>query len=266
MQLKLFVVDAFTRALFGGNPAAVVPLQRWLPDPLLQSIAAENNLSETAFFVPEGDGFHLRWMTPVREVTFCGHATIATSFVILNLLQPGRDEVRYRTLCGELTVRRNGDLLAMEAPNWEPSLVPPPPLLISALGRTPREVLAARDYLAVFETEEEIRALTPDMAGLMKLDRDGVIVTAPGTRSDFVSRYFGPQVGIPEDPATGSAHSTLAPYWARRLGKSRLHALQLSSRVGELFCEVRGDRVITSGRAVKYLEGTLDLPPSLLAP
>jgi len=265
VQLKLFVVDAFTAELFRGNPAAVVPLERWLPDPVLQAIASENNLSETAFFVREANGFHLRWMTPLKEVTFCGHATLATSFVILNLLQPELEETRFRTLCGELVVRRQGQLLAMEAPNWEPSLVTPPPALVAALGKKPLEVLASRDYLAVFDSEEEIRALAPEMAGLMKLDLEGVIVTAPGRESDFVSRYFCPQYGIPEDPVTGSAHSTLAPYWARRLGKPKLHARQVSSRSGELFCEVRGDRVITSGRAVKYLEGLIEIPDQALA-
>lgn len=264
MRLQLFVVDAFARELFRGNPAAVVPLEAWLPDPVMQSIAAENNLSETAFFVPEGDGFHLRWMTPVTEVDFCGHATLATAHVLLRELQPSRAEVRFRARCGELRVRRDGDLLSMDAPRWEAAPVPPHEALFAALGGRPRELLAARDYLVVYETEEELRALAPDMAALTKVDRDGVIVTAPGRQSDFVSRYFGPRVGIPEDPATGSAHSTLTPYWSRRLGQSKLHALQLSARVGELFCEDRGDRVVTSGRTVKYLEGTIELPPAQL--
>lgn len=262
-KLPLFVVDAFARELFRGNPAAVVPLERWLPDALLQSIAAENNLSETAFFVPEGDGFHLRWMTPTTEVTFCGHATLAAAHVILRELSPAREAVHFRALCGALTVRKQGPLLSLDAPAWEPALVSSPEL-VRALGKPPVEVLASRDYMAVYEREEDVRALKPDMAGLLALDRDGVIVTAPGTRSDFVSRYFAPQVGIPEDPVTGSAHSTLTPYWGRRLGKSRLHALQISARGGELFCELRGDRVGIAGKAVCYLRGELELPQALL--
>lgn len=265
MKLQLFQIDAFAQELFRGNPAAVVPLKRWLPDGVLQAIAMENNLSETAFFVPEGDGFHLRWMTPTTEVTFCGHATLAASHVILRELFPGRDQVRFRALCGELTVTREGELLSLDAPSWEPALVPQPDALVRALGKAPVEVLASRDYMAVYESEDEVRALSPDMAQLLALDRDGVIVTAPGVRSDFVSRYFAPQVGIPEDPVTGSAHSTLTPYWGRRLGKARLHALQISKRVGELFCEVRGDRVGIAGHAVKYLQGEILLPDALLS-
>lgn len=265
MKLQLFQVDAFANALFCGNPAAVVPLERWLPDTVLQSIAMENNLSETAFFVAEGDGFHLRWMTPLTEVAFCGHATLAASHVILRELYPDREEVRFRALCGPLSVRRDGELLVLDAPVWEPALVPPSEALTRALGAPPRELWASRDYMAVYGSEDEVRALKPDMALLGALDREGVIVTAPGTRSDFVSRYFAPQVGIAEDPVTGSAHSTLTPYWGRRLGKTRLHALQVSQRLGELFCELRGERVGIAGRAVRYLSGEIDLPDALLA-
>jgi predicted PhzF superfamily epimerase YddE/YHI9 len=261
VKLPLFQIDAFASSVFKGNPAAVVPLERWLPDVVLQAIAAENNLSETAFFVPEGEGFHIRWMTPTTEVNLCGHATLASAYVILDILEPRRQEVRFTSQSGPLWVRRDGAYLAMDFPSWMPLPVEVPDALVRGLGKAPRQVLAARDFLAVYESEDDVRALEPDYEMLGKLDRGcGIIVTAPGKRHDFVSRFFGPQVGIKEDPVTGSAHCALVPFWAARLQKPRLHAFQASRRGGELFCELRGDRVILSGAAAKYLEGTLYLP------
>lgn len=260
MKLPLFVVDAFTRRVFSGNPAAVVPLEGWLADPVLQAIAGENNLSETAFFVPGAEDFHLRWFTPTVEVDFCGHATLATAHVLLRILHPGREEVRFRARCGPLSVRARADRLALDAPCWTPSPVATPAALVEALGRAPLQTLAARDYLAVFEDEAAVRELRPDMARLSRLELQGVIATAPGERSDFVSRYFAPAVGVPEDPVTGSAHSILTPYWAARLDRRALHALQVSSRGGELFCSLEGERVVIEGDAVLYSQGVIELP------
>ncbi|HLJ14551.1 MAG TPA: PhzF family phenazine biosynthesis protein [Bryobacteraceae bacterium] len=259
MRIPLYQLDAFTSRLFAGNPAAVCPLEQWLPDKTLQAIAAENNLSETAFFIAGGDRYHLRWFTPTVEVDLCGHATLATASLILNLLEPARDHVKFVTKSGELTVRRDGDLLALDFPARPAGPCNLDPNLVKALGIPPETVLAARDYLVVYETEEQIRALRPDLQLLSEIDRFAVIVTAPGQTADFVSRFFAPGKGVPEDPVTGSAHCTLVPYWAQRLAKNRLHALQLSARGGELWCENLGARVQMSGRAVLYLEGFIHL-------
>lgn len=259
MNINLYQVDAFTSRLFGGNPAAVCPLAVWLDDALMQRIAAENNLSETAFFVPEGDGYALRWFTPVAEVDLCGHATLASAFVIFTELEPERQEVAFSSRSGPLRVRREGALLELDFPLWSAEPCATPELLTRALGAAPREVLASHDYLAVYDSEEQVRALKPDMALLAQIDRRGLIVTAPGREVDFVSRFFSPAFGIPEDPVTGSAHCALAPYWSRRLGKQRLHALQVSARGGELFCTVRGERVGIAGQAVKYLTGQITI-------
>jgi len=267
MELPLFQVDAFTSRVFAGNPAAVCILKGWLPDAVLQAIAAENNLSETAFCVARGDEYQIRWMTPVSEVDLCGHATLASAHVILTRLQPERQEVRFTSQSGPLLVRRDGERLVMDFPSWPAEPCAAPEGLALALGRAPHQVLSARDYLAVYQSEEEIRALTPRMAELARLDRGhGVIVTAPGTRSDFVSRFFAPSLGVPEDPVTGSAHCTLTPYWARRLNRSKLHAFQVSHRGGELWCELGGERVLISGHTATYLEGTIFVPEALPAP
>ncbi len=255
--IPLYQVDAFTSRLFGGNPAAVCPLDRWLDDATLQAIAAENNLAETAFFVPGNGRYHLRWMTPEVEVDLCGHATLAAAFVILNYLTPDRDQVAFDTQSGELIVRRHGNRLAMDFPSRPPLPVIVDEKLRRALGAEPKEILAARDYCVVYETEEQVRALAPDMALLAKVDRFAVIVTAPGNDCDFVSRFFAPAQGIPEDPVTGSAHCTLIPYWSRRLGKKMLQARQVSRRGGELACEDRGERVSLAGEAVLYLKGEI---------
>src|SRR5207248_2502209 len=250
MRLPLYQIDAFAEGPFTGNPAAVCPLEEWLPDDVMQAIAAENNLSETAFFVSEAEGYHPRWFTPTTEVDLCGHATLASAFVVFRWLKPQHSEVIFTTQqAGPLSVTRDGELLALDFPARPPEPCPLPPRLDRALGRPPVAVLAARDYLAVYETVDDIRALTPDFAAIAALDRFAVIATAPGSGGiDFVSRFFAPARGVDEDPVTGSAHCTLIPYWAERLGKCRLEARQLSRRGGALSCAMRGDRVTIAGR------------------
>lgn len=258
MDLPIFQVDAFTSELFGGNPAAVVPLEGWLEETRLQAIAAENNLSETAFLVREDGGYHLRWFTPVAEVDLCGHATLASAWVVLNRLEPDREAVEFRTRSGRLEVLRAGDRLSMDFPARPAFPADPPRALVEGLGAEAEVVLAApRDYLVVYGGEETVRKLKPDFARLRAVDRLGVIVTAPGDTCDFVCRFFAPNLGVPEDPVTGSAHATLVPYWSRRLGRSELVARQLSTRGGRLECEDRGERVLISGCCVLYLEGTI---------
>ncbi len=263
MKIPLYQLDAFTRNLFSGNPAAICRLESWLDDETLQAIAAENNLSETAFFVPEKDGFHLRWFTPLAEVTLCGHATLATAWVILRLIHPEAPAVEFRTLSGILRVERgDDDLLLMDFPARPAVPKEAPKALVEGLGAEPLEILAAeRDYLAVFDSEDEVRKLKPDFSRLRGLDRLGIIVSAPGMGCDFVSRFFAPSVGVPEDPVTGSAHCTLIPFWAERLdrGDAWLDARQLSARGGTLACRHLGDRVTIGGRAVLYLQGTIEL-------
>lgn len=253
----LFQVDAFASRVFGGNPAAVCPLPAWLDDDLMQAIAAENNLSETAFFVGDNGTYQLRWFTPRAEVKLCGHATLASASVIFNQLGYEGDTILFDTLSGRLEVRREGDLLVMNFPAYPPTQVEDlPAALLLGLGQPPDAVLyGADDYFAVYEDEETIRTLRPNLERFEELDSRGVAITALGVEADFVSRYFVPRHGIPEDPVTGSIHSVLIPYWAGRLGKQRLHALQLSPRGGELWCENRGDRVTIAGHAALYMEG-----------
>jgi PhzF family phenazine biosynthesis protein len=257
MRLPMYQVDAFTARVFGGNPAAIVPLDSWLPDHVMQAIAAENNLAETAFFVREGDGFALRWFTPTVEIDLCGHATLASAHLLFTTLGHSAPKIDFKTRSGTLTVTRQGDLIAMEFPARPPVACAAPPELDKALGKAPVEVLGARDYLMVYESEADVRALTPDMARIAKFDRFAVIVTAPGESCDFVSRFFAPAAGVPEDPVTGSAHCTLIPYWSKRLGKKKMQARQISARVGELSCEDHGARVLMAGKAVLYLEGAI---------
>jgi predicted PhzF superfamily epimerase YddE/YHI9 len=262
MRLPIYQVDAFTDNLFGGNPAAICPLDAWLPDATMQAIAAENNLAETAFFVRDGDVYALRWFTPtVVEVDLCGHATLASGHVVMNFLEPRRDSVRFRTLkAGTLVVERRGDTLVMDFPARPAAPAEPPAGLLTALGGNPREVLRARDHLVVYDSAAEIAELTPDLAALAKVDCWAAIVTAPGEDGiDFVSRFFAPAQGVPEDPVTGSSHTTLTPYWAKRLGKTELEARQLSRRGGALRCTLNGDRVSIAGRAVLYLEGHISV-------
>ncbi len=262
MKIRLFQVDAFTGKLFSGNPAAVCPLDRWLDDEKLQAIAAENNLSETAFFVQRDDGYDLKWFTPTMEVDLCGHATLASAFVIWNRLESGAETLQFHTRSGILSVRQKGDLLVMSFPILSPETISAPPDLEVGLGRKPIEVLYAGEsersgnYLAVFDSENEVRAIRPDFDALGRIENAGVIISARGKTADFASRYFAVPFGVPEDPVTGSIHCTLVPYWAGRLGKQVLHAHQVSRRGGELFCELLPGRVEIAGRAVLYLEGT----------
>lgn len=257
MRLPIYQVDAFTSELFGGNPAAVVLLTETLPDETLQAIASENNLSETAFPLPQGEDLLLRWFTPVIEVDLCGHATLATAHVLFATDRVHGDAVSFKTKSGRLTVTRSGDLLSMDFPARPPVPVPVPDGLAEALGARPEGVFAARDLMAVFATEDEVRALRPNAERIAALDAFAVMATAPGRKVDFVSRFFAPRAGIPEDPVTGSAHCTLIPFWAGKLGRTKLHALQVSKRGGELFGEHRGERVTISGRAVEYLRGEI---------
>ena len=259
MEIKLYQVDAFTSRVFGGNPAAICPLDQWLPDATMQSIGNENNLAETAFLVPNGDRFHLRWFTPELEIDLCGHATLASAFVVFTHLRPDLQQVAFDTKSGELIVKRgDAGLLSMDFPSRPPEPGASDSRLRQALGGKAGAILISRDYLVVYESEEEVRALKPDMNALAQMDRM-VIVTAPGRNVDFVSRFFAPSSGVPEDPVTGSAHCTLIPYWADRLGKTRLHALQVSRRGGELWCELQGNRVIMAGYAVEFMQATISM-------
>ena len=259
MKLKQYQVDAFATRVFEGNPAAVCPLESWLDDGLLQAIANENNLSETAFFVPVERGFHLRWFTPVAEVDLCGHATLATAHVLFDILNFPDKQIIFQTRSGELVVESTDGLLTMNFPARPPVLQPMSGALAEALGHTPQEVWAANDYIAVFESEEIVRSIAPDFAKLQELDLCGVIVTAPGKDVDFVSRFFAPKIGIPEDPVTGAAHCELTPYWAQRLGKTSFEARQLSARGGRLSCRLDENRVILAGKAVTFMVGEIDL-------
>jgi PhzF family phenazine biosynthesis protein len=256
-EFPIFQVDAFTGRRFTGNPAAVVVMPEWLPDEMLLAIANENNLSETAFVRPEGGVFGLRWFTPTVEMDLCGHATLAAAHVLLTHGWADGPVVEFRAGLGPLTVRREGELLSMDFPSRPPTPVPVDAALVRALGAPPTEVHAARDLLAVFRTEAEVASLHPDIAAVAALDTHAVIVTAPGEACDFVSRFFAPGSGVPEDPVTGSAHCTLIPYWSRRLGKRTLSARQISRRGGELACEDRGERVGIAGRVADYLRGTI---------
>lgn len=258
-RLKLYQVDAFATRVFEGNPAAVVPLDAWPDDGLLQAIAEENNLSETAFFVPSPNGFYLRWFTPVAEVNLCGHATLATAHVLFELLGYRQPVIAFETRGGELLVERQGSLLVMDFPALSPKPCATPDLLVESLGCRPVETFAAVNYVCVFESEARVRTIAPDFEKLRRLELQGVIATAPGQGRDFVSRYFAPKFGIPEDPVTGSAHCELTPYWAARLRKNRLSARQVSKRGGDILCELQGDRVKLAGRAVTFMEAEIEI-------
>lgn len=261
MRVSLFHVDAFTNRPFSGNPAAVCPLEVWLDDELLRAVAAENNLSETAYFVREGESYRLRWFTPKCEVSLCGHATLASAFVLFTMLQIQEETVRFSTRSGWLTVRRENNLLAMDFPTLTPwACTDPRNDLVEGLGAEVDriKVLQIEDnYFVVYESEDEVRSVRPDLTRLERLHPAGVAVTAPGADVDFVSRYFAPSYGIAEDPVTGSTHCSLTPYWAKRLGKSTLHARQVSQRGGEMWCELARDRVVIRGNAVLTLRGSL---------
>lgn len=263
VTLSIHQVDAFTSRLFGGNPAAVVLLDTWLPDDVLLAIAAENNLAETAFVIPHARCAPLRWFTPTIEMDLCGHATLATAFVLLEHHRRDAREVSFETRSGVLTVWRDGERLGLDLPARPGRRIDVAPNVIAALGATPTEALEARDLMVVFGSEADVRGLTPDVAAIAALEAFAVIATAPGDDVDFVSRFFAPRAGIAEDPVTGSAHCTLIPYWAARLGRTVLEARQVSARGGELACEHRGDRVSISGRCVEYLRGQIVVPDQM---
>jgi PhzF family phenazine biosynthesis protein len=261
MRLPIFQLDAFATRRFRGNPAAVMPMETFLSDEILQAIGAENNLSETAFLVPSGGDYQLRWFTPQVEVPLCGHATLASAAVVMERLDPGRKRVVFHSKSGPLTVERKGTGYAMNLPARPSEKILPPPELARALGADPVEVtLNQFNYLAVFNNEKVVRELQPDMGALARMDRPGVIVSAASAGEfDFVSRYFAPAKGIPEDPVTGAAHCMLAPYWAKQLGKNDFRAFQASPRGGEVGCRLLGDRVELSGDCVFYLEGEVEI-------
>ncbi len=268
MQIPIYQIDAFTNTLFGGNPAAVMPLERWLPDEVLQAIAAENNLSETAFFVPtherEDADFHIRWFTPTAEVPLCGHATQAAAWVVFNKYEWPHVKVRFQSKSGLLSVlRRPDDSLELDFPNLAYEPCSTPELIKAAMPEAPDNAFFVpndTNYMVVLDSENAVGAAAPDLQSLSLLGNQGLIITAKGDQCDFVSRYFAPGVGIDEDPVTGSIHSVLTPYWAQQTGNSAFTARQLSKRGGDLHCELRGDRVAISGHAVFFMEGSVQLP------
>ncbi|MCK9399965.1 MAG: PhzF family phenazine biosynthesis protein [Bacteroidales bacterium] len=260
MFLPFYQVDAFTDRLFGGNPAGVCPLDQWLADEVMQKIAIENNLSETAFFVKEDDGFHIRWFTPKVEVNLCGHATLASAHVIFHHLGYSDEMISFQSRSGILNVTKESDLLILDFPANKPQRTALPNDFVQSLNITPIQCYRGKeDYLLLYKSQQEIEALVPDFRRLEKIDVRAVIVTAPGDKVDFVSRFFAPRVGVDEDPVTGSAHTVLIPFWAEKLGKTEMKALQLSRRGGSLFCRLRGDRVDIGGNAVTFLKGEIFL-------
>lgn len=260
MRLPIFQADAFAASLFKGNPAAVVPLTEWLPDELMQQIATENNLSETAFFIPEGDHFHIRWFTPKAEVKLCGHATLATAHILFTELNFQGEQIDFDSKSGILTVEKAGNKLQLDFPADFARPVEPVPAFTEAFGFQPLSTLKGRtDYLLLFDSEETIQNMKPNFPLLYQTDARGIMVTARGNDVDFVSRFFAPGVGINEDPVTGSAHTTLIPYWANRLGKTEMTAWQLSARGGQLWCTLSGNRVLIAGKAVTYLRGEIEV-------
>jgi PhzF family phenazine biosynthesis protein len=260
MQLKIYQLDAFTDKIFSGNPAAVIPLTRWLSDELMQNIAIENNLAETAFYVQEGERFHIRWFTPTIEVDLCGHATLATSYQIFHHENYSKSVIEFNSRSGILKVEKQGDLLELDFPIDKLQAAETPQALIDSLGMTPRETLKGlTDYMLIFDSEAQIKAFKPDFRKMAEVDCRGVIVTAKGIEVDFVSRFFGPNSGGDEDPVTGSAHTSLTPYWAKVLDKTSLLAKQISSRCGELQCTLVGDRVKIAGKVAPYLVGEINV-------
>ena len=259
MKLPVYIVNAFANQPFRGNPAAVCPLPEWLDESTLQSIASQHNLSETAFIVASGEDYQIRWFTPVEEVSLCGHATLASAEVVRRFLKPACRSVGFLSMSGRLDVHFEQDMVWLDFPALPAEVTVSPGNLGKGLGVQPLQVLVAEYYMAVLESETQVRALQPDMALLASLDRKAVIVTAPGDEVDFVSRFFAPRLAVNEDPVTGSAHCTLVPYWANRLGKTSLHARQLSQRGGELVCQQMGDRVQIGGYPTLYMKGEITL-------
>ena len=259
MELTIYQIDAFANNVFEGNPAAICPLEAWLPDELMQSIAAENNLSETAYFVKAANGYHIRWFTPSHEVDLCGHATLASAYVIFNMLEHKQNEILFESKSGLLSVTRNKDSLLMDFPSQPPVKCPIPEQILNAFNIQPIECLKSEDYIVVFEDEKSVLNAEPNLAILAELDLRGVAITSTAKKYDFITRFFAPNYGINEDPVTGSAFTQLIPYWAHKLNKNKLSAKQVSKRGGEVSCIYSGDRVQISGKAVKYLVGTIEV-------
>jgi len=259
MEIPLYQIDAFTAKRFEGNPAAVCPLETWLPDSMMQSIATENNLSETAFFISDEAGFHIRWFTPGGEVDLCGHATLAAAHVLYRILDYDAERIEFDSRSGMLTVTQDSDWLTMDFPAQPPSPCAMPKKIKSAFRPAPLECLKSEDYILVFDKESDVALAQPDQARLAALDLRGVAITARSKEWDFVARFFAPKYGIPEDPVTGSAYTQLAPYWAEKTGLKRFRVKQVSQRGGELICETSGERVLISGKAVTYLQGTIQV-------
>lgn len=259
MTIPIYQVDAFAEKLFEGNPAAVCPLENWLDDDILQSIATENNLSETAFFVKENNHFNLRWFTPKTEVDLCGHATLASAFVLFNILNFNEEEINFQTQSGLLKVYKKDELIILNFPSYDLKITQPTQNLIIAIGKEPIETFFNRDYFLVYENEEDIVSINPNFSELKKINSQGFIITAKGKDCDFVSRYFAPSVGIDEDPVTGSIHTVLIPFWSKRLNKNEMVAKQLSRRKGKLYCKNLGNRVEIAGKAILYLKGEIEI-------
>lgn len=260
MKLQIYQADAFASELFKGNPAAVVPLTEWFSDETMQQIAAENNLSETAFFIPEGDHFHIRWFTPKAEVNLCGHATLATAHILFNELNFAGKYIDFNSRSGMLTVSKINDKLQLDFPADFVQAVEAVPVFAEAFGVHPLATFKGRtDFLLLFDSEETIRKFQPDISLLLSTNARGIIVTAKGNEVDFASRFFAPAVGVNEDPVTGSAHTSLVPFWAKRLNKTEMTALQLSERGGQLWCKLEGERVLIAGKAVTYLRGEIEV-------
>lgn len=259
MKYNLYQIDAFTDKVFGGNPACVVPLKNWLPDAILLNIAKENAVAETAFYIENKNKIHLRWFTPEIEMDLCGHATLATAFVLKTILNYPKDQIIFETLSGDLSVTVNNDLFTLDFPSRKPVLAQLPQFIRESLNIQPKYVLKARDYVLVYETEQDIKniVINRQIFNQINLDPGGVIVTSRGENCDFVSRFFTPQAYILEDPVTGSAHCSLIPYWSEHLNKKKMTAIQLSQRQGNLFCEDKGERVCISGKAKTYSIGSI---------
>ena len=259
MNLLIYQVDAFAETIFSGNPAAVVPLDEWLDAETMQKIAAENNLSETAFFVWDGEGYAIRWFTPTTEVDLCGHATLASAHVLFEYLEPGSEKVRFGSKSGVLVVTKTQDGLYLDFPSQPPETVAVTKAHEEALGFKPLELLANQDYIAVMEDEASVRDYVPDFQKLKVFDKRGIIITAKGDQDDFVCRFFAPNYGIDEDPVTGSAYTQLIPYWNKKFGKKSMQASQLSKRGGKVSCRDNGERVKIGGKAVLYLRGEIEV-------
>lgn len=259
MELDIYQIDAFADKPFQGNPAAVIPLEEWLDDNIMQSIALENNLSETAFFIKTKEHFHIRWFTPFSEVDLCGHATLASAYVIYNILNYKNDTITFDSRSGVLSVKKNEDYFVLDFPSQPPVKTDPPPQIKKAFNETIISCLKSEDYILVFDNEDYVKSVQPDMTVLKSLDLRGVIITSRSKRYDFVTRFFAPKFGVNEDPVTGSAFTQLGPFWADELGKNDLSARQVSFRGGDVLCRVEKDRVFISGKAVKFLEGKIIL-------